>query len=217
MAIKDAISIYTKNKNTNIQLKVIPGHFVTSHSHINYYIDMTENKMIYRKAKAVAEVLSRKYKNIIPVDTIFCMDGTEMIGALLAEMLVDSHLGRGSHAKKEVAVVTPEKSADGSRLLLRDNIKPLVKNRDCIVLVASATTGFTVHKCIDTVTFYGGIVRGVSAVFSKIKHQDGIEVDSIFTLEDVPQYTSYDFTNCPYCKKGVEVDGIVNGHGYSLL
>lgn len=217
MAFKDAISIYTKNKNTNIQLKVIPGHFVTNHSHINYYVDMTENKMIYRKAKAIAEVLSRKYKNIIPVDTIFCLDGTEVVGAMLAEMLVDSHLGPGIHAKKDVAVITPEVSSDNSRLILRDNLKPLVRNRDCVVLVASASTGYTVHKGIETVQFYGGVVRGVSAIFSKIRNQDGVVVDSVFTLEDLPQYTSYDFTNCPYCKQGIPVDAIVNGHGYSIL
>lgn len=217
MAFKDAISIYTRNKNTNIQLRVIPGHFVTNHSHINYYVDMTENRMIYRKAKAVAEVLSRKYKNILPVDTIFCLDGTEVIGTMLAQMLMDSHLGPGIPAKKDIAVVTPEVSSDNSRLLLRDNMKPLVHNRDCVVLVASATTGYTVHKGIETVQFYGGVVRGVSAIFSKIRTQDGVTVDSVFTLEDLPQYTSYDFTNCPYCKQGIPVDAIVNGHGYSAL
>lgn len=215
MALKDATSIYTRNKNTNIQLKVFQGHFVTSHSHINYYIDMTGPRMVYREAKAVAEVLSRKYKNIIPVDTIFCMDGTEVIGAMLAEYLVDSHLGRGSHAKKDVAVVTPEQSNNSSRILLRDNIKPLVKDRDCILLVASASTGYTVHKGIETIKFYGGIPRGVSAIFSKISQQDNIPVDSIFTLADLPDYHSYDFTNCPYCAKKQPVDAIVNGHGYS--
>ena len=77
MALKDARLIYTQNKNTNLQLKVIPGHFVTNHSHINYYVDMTAPRMIYREARKVAEVLSRKYKNILPVDTIFCMDNME--------------------------------------------------------------------------------------------------------------------------------------------
>jgi orotate phosphoribosyltransferase len=216
MAFKDAVSIYTRNKNTNVQLKVVPGHFVTNHSHINYYVDMTEPRMMYREAKAIAEVLSRKYKNIVPVDTIFCLDGTEVIGTMLAEYLVDSHLGRGSHAKKEVAVVTPELGNNG-RLLLRDNLKPLVKNRDCIILVASASTGYTVHKGVETVRFYGGIPRGVSAVFSKISSQDGVPVDSIFTLADLPDYRSYDFTNCPFCAKGQPVDAMVNGHGYSAL
>ncbi len=216
MALKDARLIYTRNKNTNLQLKVIPGHFATNHSHINYYVDMTAPRMIYREARKVAEVLSRKYKNIVPVDTIFCLDGTEVIGAMLAEQLADAHLGMGSHAKKDVAVVTPETDNTG-RLILRDNLKPLVKNRDCVILVASASTGYTVHKGIETVRFYGGMIRGVSAIFSKIRHQDNIQVDSVFTLEDLPDYKSYDFTNCPYCKRGEPIDAIANGHGYSEL
>ncbi len=216
MALKDARLIYTRNKNTNLQLKVIPGHFATNHSHINYYVDMTAPRMIYREARKVAEVLSRKYKNIVPVDTIFCLDGTEVIGAMLAEQLADAHLGMGSHSKKDVAVVTPETDNTG-RLILRDNLKPLVKNRDCVILVASASTGYTVHKGIETVRFYGGMIRGVSAIFSKIRHQDNIQVDSVFTLEDLPDYKSYDFTNCPYCKRGEPIDAIANGHGYSEL
>lgn len=216
MAFKDARYIYTRNKNTNLQLKVIPGHFVTNHSHINYYVDMTELRMIYREAKKVADVLSRKYKNIIPVDTIFCLDGTEVIGTMLAQYLADSHLAIGTNAKKDVAVVTPELGNNG-RLLLRDNLKPLVKDRDCIILVASASTGYTVHKGVETVRFYGGIPRGVSAIFSKIHNQDGIPVDSVFTLADLPDYRSYDFTNCPFCKNGKPIDAMANGYGYSAL
>lgn len=216
MALKDARFIYTQNKNTNFQLKVIPGHFVTNHSHNNYYVDLTAPCMLFRDAKQIAEVLSRKYKNIVPVDTIFCLDGTEAIGTMMAQYLVDSHLGRGTHAKKEVAIVTPELDNAG-RLILRDNIKPLVKDRDCIVLVASASTGYTVHKGLEVVRFYGGIPRGVSALFSKISQQDGVTVDSVFTLADLPDYKSYDFTNCPYCAKGDPIDAIVNGHGYSEL
>lgn len=216
MPLKDAKMIYTRNKDTNLQLKVIPGHFVTAHAHTNYYVDLTDLCMRYHDAKKVAEVLSRKYKNIIPVDTIFCMDGTEVIGAMLAEYLVDSHLARGTNAKKDVAVVTPEMDLNG-RWILRDNVKPLVKNRDCVILVASASTGYTVHKALETVKFYDGIPRGVSAVFSKIRTQDSVEVDSIFTLADLPEYKSYDYTNCPCCKKGEPVDALVNGHGYSAL
>jgi orotate phosphoribosyltransferase len=216
MSLKDAREIYTRNKNTNLKLKVIPGHFVTNHSHINYYVDMTDPRMIYRKARKVAEVLSRKYKNILPVDTIFCMDNMEVVGAMLAECLADAHLGMGSHSKKDVAIVTPEVDNTG-RLILRDNLRPLVKDRDCVVLVASASTGYTVHKGLETVKFYGGVVRGVSAIFSKIHHQDGVEVDSVFTLEDLPDYRSYDYTNCPYCKRGEPIDAMANGHGYSVL
>lgn len=221
MALKDIRLIYTQNKNTDLPLKVIPGHFATSHAHTNYYVDFTDVTKVYRDAKKAAEVLSRKYKNIVPVDTIFCMDGTEVVGTMLAEYLRDSHVARGVNAKKDVAIVTPELGSSG-RLILRENIKPLVLNRDVVILVASASTGFTVNKAIETVKFYGGVVRGVSALFSKIKHakvkgKEAIEVDSIFTLADLPDYKSYDFTNCPACAMGDPVDAVVNGHGYSRI
>ena len=216
MSLENKVQLfYTKTKNPNLALKAIPGHFVTNHSHINYYMDLTSMKTIYREAKKVADVLSQRYKNQIPVDTILCMDGTEVIGTLLAEKLADSHLARGLNAKKEVAIVTPEQHANTSQLIFRDNYKNLIKNRDCIVLMASITTGYTVHKAIETIQFYGGVPRGVSAIFSNISQQDGVKIDAIYDVGVLPEYRSYDYTNCPYCKKGVKIDALVNSMGYS--
>ena len=211
------VKFYAQKKNTDLPLKAIPGHFITNHSHINYFMELTSTKTVYREAKGAADVLSRKYKNQIPVDTILCMDGTEVIGTLLAEKLADSHLGRGTHAKKEVAIVTPEQNANTSQLIFRDNYKPLIQNRDCIVLMASITTGFTVHKAIETIQFYGGVPRGVSSIFSNINQMDGVAIDSIFDVSVLPDYRSYDYTNCPYCKQGIKVDALVNRNGYSML
>ncbi len=211
------VKFYAQKKNTDLPLKAIPGHFITNHSHINYFMELTSTKTVYREAKVAADVLSRKYKNQIPVDTILCMDGTEVIGTLLAEKLADSHLGRGTHAKKEVAIVTPEQNANTSQLIFRDNYKPLIQNRDCIVLMASITTGFTVHKAIETIQFYGGVPRGVSSIFSNINQMDGVAIDSIFDVSVLPDYRSYDYTNCPYCKQGIKVDALVNRNGYSML
>ena len=211
------VKFYAQKKNTDLPLKAIPGHFITNHSHINYFMELTSTKTVYREAKVAADVLSRKYKNQIPVDTILCMDGTEVIGTLLAEKLADSHLGRGTHAKKEVAIVTPEQNANTSQLIFRDNYKPLIQNRDCIVLMASITTGFTVHKAIETIQFYGGVPRGVSSIFSNINQMDGVAIDSIFDVSVLPDYRSYDYTNCPYCKQGKKIDALVNSYGYSQL
>ncbi|MGM9537013.1 MAG: orotate phosphoribosyltransferase [Candidatus Onthomonas sp.] len=211
------VKFYAQKKNTDLPLKAIPGHFITNHSHINYFMELTSTKTVYREAKVAADVLSRKYKNQIPVDTILCMDGTEVIGTLLAEKLADSHLGRGTHAKKDVAIVTPEQNANTSQLIFRDNYKPLIQNRDCIVLMASITTGYTVHKAIETIQFYGGVPRGVSSIFSNINQMDGVAIDSIFDVSVLPDYRSYDYTNCPYCKQGIKVDALVNRNGYSTL
>ena len=38
----------------SVALKVIPGHFATNHSHINYYIDLTTLKARQNEAQAAA-------------------------------------------------------------------------------------------------------------------------------------------------------------------
>ena len=43
--------------NNQIKLKVSQGHFATSSSHINYYIDLTTLKARSSEAKAVAKSL----------------------------------------------------------------------------------------------------------------------------------------------------------------
>ncbi len=210
------VKFYAKNKHTDIPLKAIPGHFVTNHSHINYFMELTSTKSVYQEAKAAAEVLSRKYRNQIPVDTILCMDGTEVIGTLLAERLAESRFGSGNRGR-EVSIITPEQNANTSQLIFRDNYKQMITNRDCIILLASITTGYTVHKAIETIQFYGGVTRGVSAIFSNISQQDGVAIDAIFDVGVLPDYRSYDYTNCPYCKQGKPIDALVNSHGYSML
>ena len=46
----------------DIVLRVIPGHFVTANSHINYYIDMSMMKSRQSEADAVAAALSERYQ-----------------------------------------------------------------------------------------------------------------------------------------------------------
>ena len=46
-----------RTKRNNLFLRITKGHFATSHSHINYYIDVTAQKSRLSEAKAVAEEL----------------------------------------------------------------------------------------------------------------------------------------------------------------
>ena len=81
---------YTKmrsRKFPDVIMKVIPGHFVTPNSHINYYIDMTTMKTRQSEAKAAARAMASTYAATTIVDTIVCMDGMEVIGAYLADEL----------------------------------------------------------------------------------------------------------------------------------
>ena len=54
--MKEGVKIYHKELR-DIYMRVVPGHFVTSHSHINYYFDMTTMKIRQNEAKAVADLL----------------------------------------------------------------------------------------------------------------------------------------------------------------
>ena len=54
---------------SNLFLRVAKGHFATSHSHINYYIDVTTQKSRLSEAKAVAKELVAAYQHNTIVDT----------------------------------------------------------------------------------------------------------------------------------------------------
>ena len=67
------VKLYARNNN-HVALHAIPGHFATSHSHINFYIDMTSLKTRANEAQEVAKSLAGDYVNSTVVDTIVCMD-----------------------------------------------------------------------------------------------------------------------------------------------
>ena len=54
---------------SNLFLRVAKGHFATSHSHINYYIDVTTQKSRLSEAKAVAKELVDAYQHNTIVET----------------------------------------------------------------------------------------------------------------------------------------------------
>ena len=50
-----------RSKESNLlALRAIPGHFATSHSHINYYVDVTSIKTRTSEAKEAGKVLFSK-------------------------------------------------------------------------------------------------------------------------------------------------------------
>ena len=71
----------------NAPLRVAKGHFVTNHSHINYYIDITYQKTRISEAKDSAYQLVASAINDSPIDTILCLDGTAVLGTCIAEEL----------------------------------------------------------------------------------------------------------------------------------
>ena len=84
-----AMKVYSQYNNS-VSIKVVPGHFATNHSHITHYIDMTTLKSRQSMARAAAKSIAGEYVGTTIVDTIVCMDGTEVIGGYLAEELTNS-------------------------------------------------------------------------------------------------------------------------------
>ena len=201
-------------KNRRLSISIIPRHFATSHSHVNYYIDMTSVKCMHLMAKEAAAELATAFVSV-PVETIVCLDGTEIIGAFLARAIAGSSLA-GINRDQSIAVITPEINPS-NQMLFRDNVQRMVYGKHVLLLVASVTTGKTINRAIDCVNYYGGIPAGISAVFSAIESVKDIPIHTIFSLTDVPDYQIYHSADCPMCKAGQRIDAIVNSYGYSKL
>jgi len=199
----------------DVPLRVARGHFATNHSHINYYIDITYQKTRLSEAKDVARQLVSHFINNTPVDTILCLDGTAVIGACVASELTKNGF-RTINAHNTIYVLEPEYNAN-SQIIFRDNIQPMIRGKHVLVLMASVTTGYTAKRSIEAIGYYGGKVAGVAALYRAVDEVEGYPVRSIYSINDIPDYQSYDYRDCPYCKQGKPVDALVNSFGYSKL
>ena len=204
-----------RSKNRASYLRVAKGHFATNHSHTNYYIDVTTQKMRLSEARECARELVSYYNNTTIVDTILCLDGTEVIGACLASELTDAHFVN-MNAHQTIYIVTPEHTA-GSQLLFRDNTASMIKGKHVLILAASVTTGYTARAAIEAVSYYGGFVAGVASIFATTDSCEGHPVRSIFDPSDLDGFASYPSHECPLCRQEVRIDALVNGYGYSKL
>lgn len=208
--------IKIKTKRNNLFLRVAQGHFATSHSHSNYYIDVAAQKSRLSEAKAVAQELCANYNYKVKiVDTIICLDGTEVIGTCLANELTKSNL-MNINAHQTIYVVTPE-IINGTQLMFRDNIVPMVKGKHVLVLAVSVATGATVKAAVEAVKYYGGEVVGISSIFSTVEECDGYTVNSVFNPNDLTGYFTTSSHECPLCKEGKKLDALINCHGFSKL
>ena len=199
-----AIDLRAK-KNKRIGIKIIPGHFSTSHSHVNYYIDMTDIKSYYKKAKLAAEELAKAYSST-PVDVI-------IVGAYLAEELAQTSIAAINH-DANLAVVTPETNAN-NQMIFRDNIQPIIWNKRVLLMVASVTTGKTIGRAMECIQYYNGQLAGICALFSAVEESNGIPIHSLFSLKDIPDYQNFSPHECPYCKEHTKIDAMVNSYGYT--
>ena len=198
-----------------VPLRVMRGHFATNHSHINYYIDITYNKSRLSEARDCAKELVAHFINNTPVDTILCLDNTAVLGTWVAHELTKTGF-MTINAHQTIYVIEPERNAS-SLIILRDNIQPMIRGKHVLVLMASVTTGFTAKRSLEAIGYYGGFVAGVASIYSAVDTVEGLPVCSVYNVKDLPDYASYDYRECPYCKAGKKIDALVNSFGISEL
>ena len=196
-------------------LRVARGHFATNHSHINYYVDITYQKTRLSEARDSAQQLVSSFINDTPVDTILCLDGTAVIGTCLADELTKSGFNT-INEHQTIYVLEPEYNAN-SQIVFRDNNVGMIRGKHVMVLMASVTTGFTAKRSLEAIGYYGGHVAGVAAIYSAVEEVGGYPVRSVYNINDLPGYASYDYKDCPYCREGRKLDALVNSFGFSAL
>lgn len=205
---KRAYDVFSK-ATRDVCIRIIPGHFSTRHSHVNYCVDMTRVKSELGSSKAAANLFCDALGST-PVDTIITLDRMKMVGAFLAHYLSHTHINKGQN----ISVISPEIAGD--KLLLRDNFLPYIKGKRVMLLTASATTGKDVKSVVEGIIYYGGMPVAVANVFGG-EFKCNVPVYKLFGVEDVPDYSSYTAAECPLCRKGVKVDAVVNSYGYSKI
>ena len=197
--MKQSIRI-TSRVNKRLYADAIPGHFATNHSHINYYIDMSEIKHRMAMSREAARSIAYQFSST-SIDTLLCMEGTEYIGAYLAGEL--SSVGMGNV---------------NGQFVFSDNLRHMIEHRNVLVLVNSASTGQTFSQAKECVEYYGGRVSGFAALFSNISELSGKKVVSLFSGADFPHYQNFVRGKaCPDCAAGTPLDAIVTPRGYNKL
>ena len=206
-------TIHFRSEYSEIPLRIAKGHFATTHSHINYFVDMTFTKHRLAEARQAARELAIKYHSSEFVDTILCLDGTVVLGACLAEELVKEGI-KTENEHNTLYVITPE-TTTGNMQIFRENIAHLIRGRRILILAASVTTGTAALEAAEAARYYGGIPVGICSIFSCLDTCGEFPVTTIFHSKVLGDYSSVPAGQCPLCKAGVKLDALVNSYGIS--
>ena len=193
------MKFYSKESNM-LALHAMHGHFATSHSHINYYVDVTSIKTRVAEAKQAAHVLYSRIPKTKYVDTIVCMDGTEVVGTFLTEEIQRDGIMGTTNQHETVYVISPEINSN-NQMLFRDNNKAAINGKHVVLLLATTTTGETIRRALECIQYYGGEIEWVASLFGTINSVDGVEVETLFDENDVTGYAAYPVADCPLCRQ----------------
>ncbi len=202
-------------RNKDVVLRYIPGHFITPHSHVNYYMDLSDMKSRQREARATGEELAEMYLSSDIIDTILCLNSMEVVGAYMANKLTKAGV-ISANRHQTMYITSPEYNSTG-QMMFRENNVHMIKGKKVLILIDTATTGETLLSAIRSIGYYGGETIGISAIYSVAEQLGGFQIRALYSNKDLPDYASHPLDNCPLCKAGVAVDAVCNGFGYSSL
>lgn len=211
-------NVYTVTcpRDEDVFIHALPGHFVSASSHLNYYVGTSDIKHNHKVSVEAAKLMAEYYSaRSIDVDTVLCLYETQALGAYLAHELSRPSM-MTPNPDLDIFVLGPEYDAAGN-MIFRDNLRRMIAGKNIVVLISCITSGKTVDRAMQSVKYYGGNVVGVTSIFSATKNIDGIEVNTLFTPDDLPNYASYAAHDCPLCKNGEPVTAMINGYGFSKL
>lgn len=203
------------DRNPSVSTTVIPGHFTTSNAHVNYYLDLSKMKSNASVAREVARELAVAYLSNSIVETIVCMENTKVIGAYLAEELLQ-HGMTSVNSGGEIHVVTPMSNING-KLVFYDSELEWITNKNVLLLTASVSSGRTLDSALECLAYYRGIIAGISALFLVTPSRLEKEVHALFTSDDLPEYTISCPSQCNMCKAGMKLDAIISSEGYTKI
>jgi orotate phosphoribosyltransferase len=202
-------------KNPIIKIKVIPGHFTTSTRHVNHYLDVSELKTNALIARDVAQQLAIPYLTSALVDTIVCMDRTEVTAAFVAHELLQPRTAV-MNSGGEIHLVTPVNNVNGD-MIFQDSVVQWIHNKNVILLDASVSSARAIHICMDCIAYYGGRLAGISALFVASPEKQKDKIHSLFTSEDIPGYKLFETIECEMCKAGQKIDALISSDGYTKV
>lgn len=211
MAIENSYKIRTKGKN--LFLRVTKGHFMKTNGHMNYYIDVTMQKTRLSEARAVAEELVSYYNTSSVIDTILCLDEMQVVATCMADLLTSTgYMNLNAH--QTIYILTPEKVSEG-RFIFREGTASMIAGKNVLILTSSVATGRTTSVAMEAVKYYGGTVAGLASIYSAVDECGGVPVRSVFDTGDLDGYYCVPAHECPLCKEGQMVDGVVNSYGFA--
>jgi len=202
-------------KNPKIAIKVIPGHFTASSTHTNHYLDLGSLKSNAMIARDAARELAIPYLSNTIVDTIVCIERTEVIGAYLAQELLEGG-ARIMNDGGEISVVTPIVNDIGTLNFKSSMVKQIV-NKNVVLLSTWVLSGRTLDRVLDCLSYYSAKIAGISTLFLVPDKTPEQNINALFTSLDIENFKLFSPRECEMCKSGQRLDALISSEGYTRI